>query len=551
MGQTTTVMRQLRKCLLRREADGMTDGQLLECFLARGEEAAFEALVHRHGPMVQGVCRRVLRNTHDAEDAFQATFLVLARKGAQVRPRDRVGPWLHGVAYRTATKARALASRRKAREGRVCERPRLATTEPVPPDVLALLDQELSRPPEKYRLPIVLCDLAGQTRGHAARRLGLPEGTLSSRLARGRDLLRRRLCRRGVALALGLDVLFPQQAPAVPAPLASSTVEAAIPFAAGKALTGVVRQRVPALVEGVLRSMILTRFRLVAVVFLAVGAAGLALGGLAHRALADKPTEARPAEGKGDKDKESGPSLAGVVSAVDADKGALSLRVQEDPARKETTEKKFDLARDAKVLLEHGLLKETKEGKLADLTPGTPVTVRLSVDRKTVVAVQVRGGTVHGGVKSVDGARNTLTVVVKGEGGPEEKTIELVKDAKVILDDGTARKNDPPKEGKLADLTEGTPVVLQLSGYDRKLAVSVRASGPTLTCTVKGYDAGNNTLTVTLKEDGAVVERTFPVAKDVKVDGGKLGDLAAGTQVAVRLSVADRKTVVGIHVLGQ
>jgi RNA polymerase sigma factor (sigma-70 family) len=547
MGQTTTVMRQLRRSLLRREADGMTDGQLLDYFLALRDDVAFEALVRRHGPMVLGVCRRVLRHVHDAEDAFQATFLVLARKAAGVRPRDRVGAWLHGVAYRTATKARALAARRKAREGRLRERALPAAAEHVPPDVPPLLDQELSRLPEKYRAPIVLCHLAGQTRGQAARRLGLSEGTLSSRLARGRDLLRRRLDRRGVSLGAG--VLVSQPAPALPAPLVNSTTEAAMRVAAGKALNGAAPERVAALVEGVLRPMFHTRFSLVAFVFLAVGAAGLATGVLTHRALADKPALALPNEGKGDKGKEErGPSLTGVVSALDADKGVLTLRVQEEPGSKKTTEKKFDLARDAKILLEHGLLKETKEGKLADLTAGTPVTVQLSADRKAVVSVHVHGGSVHGSVKAVDGTRNTLTVVVKGKGGTEEKTLELVKDAKVILDDGVGKKNDPQKEGKLADLTEGTPVVVQLSGYDGRLAVGVRASGPTFTGTLKGYDAGNNTLTVTVKEDGSLVDKTLPLAKDAHVDGGKLGDLTAGTQVAVRLSAVDRKTVVHIHV---
>src|SRR5437773_7959664 len=135
----------------------LTDGQLLECYLARQEEASFEALVRRHGPMVLGVCRRVLRNDHDAEDAFQATFLVLLRKASSILPRDRVGNWLYGVAYRTSLKAKALRAKRRAKERQV-------TRPETDQRWLELLDHELNRLPDKYREPVVLCHLQGKTR---------------------------------------------------------------------------------------------------------------------------------------------------------------------------------------------------------------------------------------------------------------------------------------------------------------------------------------------------------------------------------------------------
>ena len=218
---------------------GLPDGELLGRYLADRDSAALEALVRRHGGMVLGVCRRVLGDPHDADDAFQATFLVFVRKADAVRPRDLVGPWLYGVATRTALKARALAAKRRAREKQVDVLPDVAAPAgPAAADWLPLLDGEVERLPAKYRLPVVLCELQGHSRAEAARRLRVPEGTRSSRLARARALLRRRLARRGAGAAavLGAVALFPRDAAAsVPAALAETTVRAATAFAAGTA----------------------------------------------------------------------------------------------------------------------------------------------------------------------------------------------------------------------------------------------------------------------------------------------------------------------------
>src|ERR1700731_4596533 len=171
-----------------RDGAGLTDEQLLEDYISRHDEAAFATLVRRHGPMVWSVCRRVLRNHQDAEDAFQATFLVLVRKAASIVPREMVANWLYGVAHQTARKARATTAKRQAREKQVNELPEPeARTEPeLWRDLQPLLDQELSRLPDKYRVAVVLCDLEGKTRKEAARQLGVPEGTLAARVARGR-----------------------------------------------------------------------------------------------------------------------------------------------------------------------------------------------------------------------------------------------------------------------------------------------------------------------------------------------------------------------------
>jgi RNA polymerase sigma factor (sigma-70 family) len=232
--------------------------------------------------MVWGVCRRVLPNYHDAEDAFQATFLVLVRKAARVQPKEMVANWLYGVAYHTALKARSVAGRRKGRERQVVEMPEQAVEErEVWHDLQPLLDQELSCLPDKYRVPIVLCDLEGKTRREAARQLGWPEGTVAGRLATARKMLARRLARRGVALSGGAlaAVLSAKAASAgVPASVVSSTIKTATLVAAGQAaVTGVISIKVAALTEGVMMAMLMSKLKAVStavliVCFLGIGA---------------------------------------------------------------------------------------------------------------------------------------------------------------------------------------------------------------------------------------------------------------------------------------
>src|SRR5262245_31193708 len=187
-GQMSRVVRNLRRAAFLHDSGEMTDGQLLECFLARRDEAAFTALVRRHGPMVLGVCRRVLRNTQDAEDAFQATFLVLVRKAASLRQRELVGNWLYGTAYRAALEARTVNTSRRARERQVLQMPEGEAPDQtdVWRDVRPLLDEELNRLPDKYRVPVVLCDLEGRKRKEVARQLHITAGTLSSRVGTAR-----------------------------------------------------------------------------------------------------------------------------------------------------------------------------------------------------------------------------------------------------------------------------------------------------------------------------------------------------------------------------
>jgi RNA polymerase sigma factor (sigma-70 family) len=268
-----TFLGELRRAVLRRDAGSLSDGQLLERYVRLGDEAAFEALVRQHGAMVLGVCRRVLRHWHDAEDAFQATFLVLARRAASVRPRDRVGNWLYGVAYRTALAARRSAARRRLKEASAPPRAQGPADGPWA-ELRLVLDRELAGLPEKYRAPLVLCDLEGKTRKEAAQQLGWREGTLSGRLARARVLLARRLGRYGVGVAGGaLAALLCREAAArVPGPLLVSTVKAAALVAAGEAAA--LPAHLAALVEGVNRAMGLSKLKVVALGLLVAGALG-------------------------------------------------------------------------------------------------------------------------------------------------------------------------------------------------------------------------------------------------------------------------------------
>jgi RNA polymerase sigma-70 factor (ECF subfamily) len=254
-------------------AAGMTDGELLERFLTAREEAAFEALVRRHGPMVLGVCRRVLRHEQDAEDAFQATFLVLVRKATSIWPRDLVANWLFGVAYRTALGAKTAIARRRLKERQVNPmRTTNGSATNLWHDLQPVLDEELNHLPNKYRLPIILCDLEGKSRQEAARQLGWLPGTLSGRLARARAMLAKRLTRRGLIISGGFPATALGQnlaSASVPPSLLAGTVKASLMTAAGQAAN--ISANVLALSEGVLKTMMITKVKLVTVVVLAIG----------------------------------------------------------------------------------------------------------------------------------------------------------------------------------------------------------------------------------------------------------------------------------------
>jgi RNA polymerase sigma factor (sigma-70 family) len=286
----------LRRLIGRQSGCSLSDTQLLEQYVTHQDAASFEVLVWRHGAMVLGLCRRVLREEHEAEDAFQATFLVFARKANSVGSGESVGSWLYKVAYRVALRLRSAAQKRPT-QGEHPEEPATPeqSDEAVWRDLRPVLDDEIARLPEKYRAPFVLCYLQGRTNEEAALELGCPKGTILSRLARGREWLRDRLTQRGLApaaVALALNLSCQAASAVVPATLAQSTVAVAIPFAAGTT-TELLPAHIAALAEGVIRTMIATKFKIAAAMLVTLSVLGTGIGLAAFAAGGQERT--RPA----------------------------------------------------------------------------------------------------------------------------------------------------------------------------------------------------------------------------------------------------------------
>jgi RNA polymerase sigma factor (sigma-70 family) len=484
------VLQQLRRAALARDGAGPTDGELLGRYLAGRDETAFEALVRRHGPMVLGVCQRLLGNRHDAEDAFQATFLVLVRRAAAVVPRDLVGNWLYGVAYRTALEARAANARRKRKESRVAP---LTRTADVPEEAAwrelrPLLDRELARLPDKYRAAVVLCDLEGKSRREAARLLGWPEGTLSTRLLRGRQRLAGRLAGRGLALSGGVLTATLGRGLAracVPGPLAAATVQAATAVAVGQAAAGAVSAPVAALTEGVLKTMVLSRLKVLLAVLVAVSVLGLGAGLLPRPALAEKPVPApAPAAGKGPAPGRA-PDKAQQALFRQLQSVRWTLLWEPDPANhtigvtdtpdfprldgldvrpfhfRPLTLEKLAVARDARITLDGA------KARLEDLAMGMHVSLRFAEGKPVVTALEATTRREGHVVRAVNAERGTLTVAVGKDVLLQE--LPVAKDAYIYLFD---RGN----VGKLADLKAGMRVFLQLVVKDgRVLVTDIRA----------------------------------------------------------------------------
>ena len=327
-GQADRLMPTLRRVVLARQSSARSDGDLLGAFVNARDAEAFAELVRRHGPRVLGVCRRVVGHRATADDAFQAAFLVLARRAASVRPRERVGNWLYGVAYRTALKARSVLARRRSREKQVDVMP-----EPIAPaapaaawtDLQPVIDEELSRLPDKLRLPVVLCDLEGRPQREVAKHLNVAPATLATRLASARRTLAQRLTRRGVTLsggALAGLLGVHASASAVPHVLAAGAVLRGRSCRHRRRATTLVSANALHLSEGVMRMMMLAKLKAVAVfaVTALVLTTGLGLG-LVPAAAGDDPAGAAgpPARAKaGVATPPSSPDdpIAGRVNAV-------------------------------------------------------------------------------------------------------------------------------------------------------------------------------------------------------------------------------------------
>jgi RNA polymerase sigma factor (sigma-70 family) len=291
--QLGSLLRYVHKLAAGRGSLQRTDRELLDDFSARRDEAAFAALVARHGPMVLRVCQRVLNHEQDAEDAFQASFLILARKSASIRKREALAEWLHGVAYRTAMEVKRNAARRRDHEARLWTVMRKAAVSPTWDDVRAVLDEEIQRLPETYRAAFVLCLLEGKSGPQAAAQLGIKEGAVRTRLMRARQLLHQRLVHRGIELSVLLAALSVAESAAqagLPAVLAKVTVRFGLLVAAGETAAGVIPSHIAALAAGVTRAMFLTKAKIAVALLFAVGLVATGASVLTCQALAAKET---------------------------------------------------------------------------------------------------------------------------------------------------------------------------------------------------------------------------------------------------------------------
>jgi RNA polymerase sigma factor (sigma-70 family) len=558
-----------------------SDRQLLERFVA-GEESAFAALVQRHGALVLGVCRRVLQNGHDAEDAFQATFLVLAKKAASVGWKDSIGNWLHAVAYRIAMKTRAGEIRRRMREQKAAaENPKEKSTDINWSDLRRVLDEELARLPARYRAPLLLCYLEGKTRDEAAQELGWSAGSVKGRLERGREILRARLARRGLALSAVLCAsLLPESAAsaAIPATLAATTVQAGMQFITGQA-AGVVSAQVLSLTQGVLHAMLWTRIKITTVLVLAISALGIG-GAITHQSLASSTGSAadhttfvsqsfapdpalvfqdEPRErGKEERGKEI-PQVRGQIKDVDAAKGTITVFPRGPRGEPGRDPKTYNLAnKDVKVVTNF-----ESPAKLTDLKEGMLATLSLSPEMD-VIGIRVDNPVISGILKPVEAKLRIILNLGRGD----DMEFKVDPDAKFALNG---------KPAAFLDFKEGMRVTAYLA-LDRSTVVALsagqdrgrRAGGSR---DKGGRDTGNgrdvrrataditgvivnihkNSIDVLIGTDDLKIE-SYELAKDFVIQAqghepspGKMTDLAKAIRVGLKLS-EDKKTVARIDV---
>jgi RNA polymerase sigma factor (sigma-70 family) len=399
-------LEQLKQGMATEALSALSDYDLLQRFLANRDEGAFRALLHRHGPMVFRVCRRVLDRDQDAEDAFQAGFLVLARRASTIRKQTSLACWLHGVAYRTALEARAGLARRRKHEAQAAraERPTSLPDDTTWAELRALLDEELEHLPARLRAPLVLCYLEGLTQDEAARRLAHSKATLRRDLDRGRELLGARLRRRGVVLSAALAGPLLSDCcagAALPTRLIASTTEIASLLAAGRAVTAAVSPRVAVLMQGVMRTMLFSKIKGIATMAAAVVLLGGALSATRYQAFGQNPgqgkapTQPASPQQPAPKNEALHPRVMAVLQ--DAEQDALAL---EDPFNRAVA-----LGRIA-VLQARGGQRDTAAQILRKAleAEAREVSAQHRDNRLWIIAeYQAEAGDVPGALKTIDG----------------------------------------------------------------------------------------------------------------------------------------------------
>jgi RNA polymerase sigma factor (sigma-70 family) len=563
-GPLQDVVSYLRRAAAPVANPGVGDAELLDRFVRAHDQAAFELLVWRHGRMVLAACRRVLHDVHAAEDAFQATFLVLAQRAGSVGRRGCVAGWLYRVAYRTALAARQRQARRRLHERPLDGLPLVGRSDPAEEaagrEVRSILDAEVNRLADCYRLPFVLCCFEGKSNAEAAHELGCAVGTIESRLTRARERLRVRLTRRGVALSGGPAAwCLARAADAAPlsASLIASTTHAAARFTAHQAACAVAAE-VAALTEGVLRAMFLTKLKVAAVAVVSVGLLGAAAAVTGHRAMAgetdnERPAAAAAAPQKGRHRSPAAPRLieGGRVAGVDPARGTITLMATEAMplppelfghltamplatsvrAPLEWRQTKYRLAPDARVVI------DGKDAQLSDLTVKTLVKLmekdglvtRIEADGQVMRACFLRGLDVIKHVVTVNHYNNTYQYA-------------YADGARVSIDGRTH---------PLGSLKADMELALKFSAVRQDEVIGIQATGPQVECMLTSVDAARNTVTLRLTKDHLTardvrVDRRAKIELDGKPVG--LGDLKPGTAVSLQMSAdPEQSLVLGIR----
>jgi RNA polymerase sigma factor (sigma-70 family) len=510
-----------------------SDQQLVERALADRDEPAFQAIVHRHGPMVYRVCWRALQHSQDAEDAFQATFLVLAQKLRTLRKHASLASWLHGVAHRVARKARAQSAARRRREDQAARPHSLPPEELTWGELRSALDFELSQLPDRWRLPLVLCYLEGRTQDESASQLGWSKSTLRRRLEEARDALGNRLKERGIVWPAALSAVLVSDcmAPATPAPgLVASTVEAAAGVAAGKTVAMATSAKVAALVEGALTGMFPTKLAMVtgALVFLGLVAGGI--GGLSSTG---------PATAQAEKRQEAQPKKKLALP-----EGAPDARVLVEKARELEAAK-------ARHRQAEATLKEAQK-KLQEAQNG----YEEAQDRYQAAKARGRsteGTTVTGKLVNVAAKENSVRLEywkeVKGDGRPF-RAINYMAYEFFPVAKGAAIKQDNVKT-KLADLKKGSHVTVEIKD---KRVVRITADGGIVGGPIRSVSADEARNTITVIAGRKYERRVYHLVKETEVmtaDGkaARIKELREGTLLLLTRSVADTNTVIRIESL--
>ncbi len=480
---SSPILQMIRRVVEVQSVRQLSDQHLLQLFSDQQDESAFGSLLRRHGSMVLDVCRGVLGNEADVEDAFQATFLILARKAASIRKRGSVGSWLHGVAYRTALKARSRLTTRQKNEARAPARTISEPDDLTWREVRQIVHEELTGLAERYRAPLVACYLEGKTQHEAVAQLGLATSTLKERLERGRSLLRARLLRRGLGpAAVLLATAWPSATASacLPPTLVSSTIKAASLFAVGQAAaTGVISVKVAALTEGVLKTMFLTKLKLAtaALVFAGFLASGVLAASLCAEPAKPVSARAEPARVKSGAEKKPQPApqstgagtllLAGEggkLTALTPDvKGKDELNTPKDTRTTYQARLSPDGTRAAFVIVESKL--RGPDDKLDDPWPFQVVIRKLGANEAKVVDFPGFGLDLNW---APDGKRLAVTKYVKDQ--PDET---------VLLDPETG-KTEPlalPANVGVLDWSRGGKTFLVVYFKDKKFRLGLAEKG--------------------------------------------------------------------------